>query len=140
MRGLAERHGVVYLEHEAATLGGLRVFGSPITPEFRAMAFNRPRGQASAEVWARVPEQFDLLVTHGPPHRLGDRTFLGMHVGCEALRARVPAIAPRLHVFGHIHESFGEYTVEGLPTRFLNVASRPLVPLGVRAPVVVDLA
>ena len=28
-------------------------------------------------------------------------------VGCEALAARLPALRPRLHVFGHIHEDHG---------------------------------
>jgi hypothetical protein len=30
-------------------------------------------------------------------------------VGCEALRARLPFLKPRLHLFGHIHEAHGAY-------------------------------
>ncbi|KAH9919680.1 uncharacterized protein B0H18DRAFT_1026663, partial [Fomitopsis serialis] len=36
-----------------------------------------------------------------------DKTVGDEHVGCEALAARLPAIRPRLHVFGHIHEDHG---------------------------------
>ncbi|KAG6895934.1 hypothetical protein C0992_011481 [Termitomyces sp. T32_za158] len=31
------------------------------------------------------------------------------YVGCEDLRARLPHLRPRLHVFGHIHEARGAY-------------------------------
>lgn len=138
-RAVAARHGLVYLEDESTELLGLRIHGSPVTPAFRSMAFNRPRGEVIARTWARIPDGFDLLVTHGPPHGLGDRTFTSFRAGCEELRARVLRASPRLHVFGHIHEAHGEYRVDGSPTRFLNVCSRSLVPIGVRPPVVIDL-
>lgn len=139
VRGLAEEHGLVYLEDETTTVLGLKVHGSPVTPEFRAMAFNRARGPVIAEAWVRIPSGLDLLITHGPPAGLGDRTFTGLRVGCADLRARIFETAPRVHVFGHIHEAFGEYRASDVPTRFLNVCSRPLLPFGTRPPVVFDL-
>ncbi|GLB41994.1 putative calcineurin-like phosphoesterase [Lyophyllum shimeji] len=47
--------------------------------------------------------------THGPPSGIFDPTCCGDLVGCEALRARLPSLRPRLHVFGHIHEARGPY-------------------------------
>lgn len=133
------RLGIVFLEDETVTVAGLRVHGSPWTPRFGDWAFMLERGAPIAEKWAKIPEGLDLLVTHGPPHGLGDETRRGTAAGCEDLRRRVLAVRPRLHVYGHIHEGFGEYSVEGCPTRFLNVSSTPMPPVSVRQPVVVEL-
>ena len=129
VREVTARHGITYLEDEAAEVLGLRLYGSPITPAFGSWAFQRRRGSDIAAVWARIPDGVELLVTHGPPHGLGDRIFLGRHVGCEALRVRVEQLAPRLHLFGHIHEAHGDHTPPGSPTRYFNVAVRSLLPL-----------
>ena len=138
MRALARAHGVTYLEGEAADVAGLRVWGSPITPTFGRMAFNRPRGAPIRAHWEAIPAGLDLLVTHGPPRGAGDRTFFGMRVGCADLLDVVRERRPAVHVFGHIHEGAGEARVAGVGTRFLNVASSRLLG-GTRPPVVIDL-
>lgn len=138
-RALALRHGVTLLCDEALSVGGLRLWGSPVTPRFRRMAYNRERGPEIAAHWAEIPEDLDLLVTHGPPRGVGDRAILGVNAGCDDLLARVREVQPRVHVFGHIHEAAGEYRVPGLRTRFLNVASSRLL-VGTRTPVVLELA
>ena len=98
------------------------------------MAFNRRRGDEIAEHWAKIPEGLDLLITHGPPKGLGDRTIIGMRVGCEDLLKRVREVPPKMHVFGHIHEAAGSYRLPGSPTGFFNVASSRLLPM-VREPI-----
>ena len=139
VRRLAERHGVAYLFDEEITFAGKKIWGSPVVPPFRSMAFNRERGATIRAHWDRMPAGLDLLVTHGPPKGLGDRIVVGIHVGCADLTAKVRSAAPRVHVFGHIHEARGEYSLPGLPTRFLNVASRRLVPIGIRPPVAFEI-
>jgi hypothetical protein len=47
-------------------------------------------------------------LTHGPAYGIFDRTNRD-DVGCEALRARLPDLCPRLHLAGHIHEAHGAY-------------------------------
>lgn len=138
MKRLTSARGITWLLDEETRCADLRVYGSPWVPRFRNMAWNRARGEALRETWTRIPEGLDVLVTHGPPHGILDRIFLGAHVGCEDLRAAVLERAPPLHVFGHIHEAFGEASVPGCRTRFLNVATSRLV-LGVREPVVLEL-
>jgi hypothetical protein len=77
---------------------------------------------------------------HGPPYAIGDLTTDGWLVGCEDLRAAVERKRPRLHVFGHIHEAFGEHRDVDLPaTRFLNVALCAFRTPGLRPPVVVEM-
>ncbi|NMO19359.1 metallophosphoesterase [Pyxidicoccus fallax] len=138
-RDLIQKAGVHYLYDEEARIAGLRIWGSPITPRFGHWAFNRDRGSDIAAHWKHIPEGLDILITHGPPHGLGDRTWAGVDAGCEDLLARVRQVPPRLHVYGHIHEAHGEFSLPGLPTRFLNVSNCRLMPFGVRPPFVLEL-
>jgi hypothetical protein len=88
---------ILYLQDAAAEVGGLRVWGSPWQPEYCDWAFNLPRGKALADVWAKIPEGLDLLVTHGPPEGMGDRSSSGPgRHGCRDLRERVRAARPRV--------------------------------------------
>ncbi|MBI5515199.1 MAG: metallophosphatase domain-containing protein [Deltaproteobacteria bacterium] len=136
---VARAQGVTLLLDEGVTVEGLRIWGSPISPTFCHMAFNRDRGRAIRAHWARIPAGVDVLVTHGPPKGLGDRVSEGDEVGCEDLLDRVLGVRPRVHAFGHIHEARGEYALPGVRTRFLNVASCTRWPMQPRAPVVLEL-
>lgn len=110
----------VYLEDEACTIDGVKFYGSPWQPEFFNWAFNLERGKALAEKWAMIDADTDVLITHGPPHGILDQVQEGEHVGCEALLERVTAVAPAYHVFGHIHEGYGELKQAG--TTFINAS------------------
>lgn len=102
--------GAWYLRDYAVTLkSGLKVYGSPWQPEFCGWAFNLPRGKPLEEVWAKIPDDTDILVTHGPPVGSLDGTGRGVeHVGDAELRERVAQLKRlKLHVFGHIHEGHG---------------------------------
>ena len=125
-----------YLENESLEMDGLKVWGSPYVPNFVGV-FNLPRGKALREEWAQIPDDVDILITHGPPYGILDKTSRGMEVGCEELRKRVDALSPRLHVFGHVHESYGR--VESRGTLFLNVSLPAAGPGQFHEPVVVEL-
>jgi Icc-related predicted phosphoesterase len=109
-----------YLEDEAVEIDGVRFYGSPYTPEFFNWAFMLPRGEALRAKWSRIPNDVDVLVTHGPPNKVLDRTVHGDHAGCEALAERVAELKPKLHVFGHIHEGYG--IRDDGPTRYMNAS------------------
>jgi Icc-related predicted phosphoesterase len=113
------RHAI-YLQDEAVEIEGVKIYGSPWQPWFFDWAFNLPRGLALAEKWAQVPDDTQLLITHGPAMGIGDTTYDGRHVGCEDLLRRVRQVKPRLHVFGHIHEAAGRYDIDG--TIFVNAS------------------
>lgn len=71
-----------------------------------------------------VPDDTDILVTHGPPATFQD--WVGRRrVGCADLLERVKQVKPLIHVFGHIHCAAG-YTEfhwpEGGETVFVNAA------------------
>ena len=100
----------------------VKVWGSPWQPEFYNWAFNLPRqGAELKEVWNMIPSDVDILITHGPPHgHLDYFDYSKQNVGCELLRDRINIIKPKIHVFGHIHSSYG-YKFDGT-THFFNAA------------------
>ena len=76
------------------------------------------RGEQIAEVWAQIPDDVDVLITHGPPYGHGDlcppyRTPQRKVAGCLFNDTPTTEIYtkdrrhPRAHVFGHIHDGFG---------------------------------
>lgn len=136
MAALAAAREITWLVGASAEVAGLRVWGSPMSPAWRSMAFNLQRGADSARHWAEIPADLDLLVTHGPPAGILDRAVLGA-VGCADLRRVVDERPPRIHVFGHIHEARGVRHSGG--THFVNAANRGILSLGLRPPTVLAL-
>jgi Icc-related predicted phosphoesterase len=108
--------GITYLRDTGVVIDGVRFWGSPWQPWFFDWAFNLHRGAEIAAKWALIPDDVQVLITHGPPHGILDVVARprGKHVGCEALRDRITALpALRLHAFGHhIHEAYGESLLE----------------------------
>lgn len=96
-----------YLEDSQTEIDGLKIYGSPWQPEYMSMAFNLPRGQALIEKWAMIPQEVDILITHGPPYGILDEVPDGKRVGCNDLLDAVRRTKPQLHIFGHIHHSYG---------------------------------
>lgn len=123
-----------------------KVHASPYQPEFNNWAFAY---QPSLDRWnplldnpelsaagiPPVPEDTDILITHGPPETLHDAIALeGGRVGCPWLRKALERVRPRLHVFGHVHEGFGATRVEwdktGDGSTSAEKQRRKLEPLG----------
>lgn len=111
----------IYLENSGLELLGLKIWGSPVQPEFNNWAFNVARGAAIRRYWKMIPENTDVLVTHGRPFGMLDKSHPSTpHLGCEELAKAIEQIKPRLHVFGHIHGGHGSSTANG--TRFVNAS------------------
>lgn len=110
-----------YLEDGGVEIEGVHFWGSPVQPDLVGMAFGKYRGESMNEHWDLIPESTDILITHTPPFGILDRSRAGRNLGCESLQQQLARIQPRLHVFGHIHASFGETTVE--QTHFINATS-----------------
>lgn len=130
------RHAT-YLQDEGVEIEGHLVWGSPWQPRFMDWAFNLDRGAPLREKWDLIPKKVDILVTHGPPMGILDRLWDGKRVGCADLTEAVAKLRPRLHVFGHIHESYGVEEHHG--TRFVNACTCTREHRPINPPVVVDL-
>jgi Icc-related predicted phosphoesterase len=122
-----ESAGAVYLNDEGVVLENIKIWGSPITPWFFDWAFNRHRGQAIQKHWDMIPQDTEVLITHGPPYGIGDQ--LGprgsepfKHVGCANLTTTIDQSLKKLklHVFGHIHEGHGVFYKSG--TTYVNAS------------------
>lgn len=126
-----------YLEDSGVTIDGLRFWGSPWQPRFFDWAFNLDRGAPLREKWDRIPSGIDVLIVHGPPRDVLDKTWRGESVGCDDLRSAIERVRPKLFVCGHIHESYGEAELVGV--RCINASSCDVREKPRNAPVVVDL-
>lgn len=111
-------NGIIYLNDSGVSIEGLKIWGSPVQPWFHDWAFNRQRGSDIKKHWDLIPDDTDILITHGPPYGILDMTIRGQLVGCEELLERVTSIKPKIHAFGHIHESAGVTDLNGI--KFVN--------------------
>ncbi len=110
-----------YLEDSGCEIASLRFYGSPWTLTFFDWAFMLPEDELLAK-WEQIPAPLDVLMTHGPPHGILDRTNRNEHAGSVTLLQRVQEVKPRLHVFGHIHEAAGRMESEGIT--FINASTQ----------------
>ena len=123
----------IYLEDSGCDVDGLRIWGSPWQPWFHDWAFNLRTDDELAAKWSLIPDDTDLLITHGPPRGILDRTSGGDDVGCAALVEAIRRVRPGLHVFGHIHEGYGAVERDG--TIHLNASNCTLQYEPTNAPV-----
>jgi Icc-related predicted phosphoesterase len=92
----------------AVTVEGMTIYATPWTRSIPGVwAFDVELDELAARMEA-IPGGIDILMTHGPPRGVLDRVVSGDRVGSTALAAAVARVRPRLHVFGHIHESRGQ--------------------------------
>jgi Icc-related predicted phosphoesterase len=103
-----------YLQNSGVLIEGLYFYGAPQQPIFGDLAFNADYDEL-VKVWARIPTNTNVLITHGPPRGILDHGH-----GCIALADRVKNLPVlQAHIFGHIHEGFG---VQGPKPLFINAA------------------
>lgn len=114
-------HNAVYLEDNSHEFEGLKIWGSPWTPTFCNWHFMKDRGEAISQMWSLIPDDTEILVTHGPPLGIQDQVKYsnkakeGKFAGCEELRTALERLKKlKLHVFGHVHEGYGKVIANGV--------------------------
>ena len=104
---------ISYLENDGIEIDEIKFWGSPVTPRFCDWAFNKD--EDIDEYWGLIPDDVNVLITHGPPYKILDRTERGLNVGCKFLAERIPKLHNlKVHVFGHIHEASGMCEKDGV--------------------------
>lgn len=139
-RLLTANYNVRYLQDSETKIHGLKIYGSPWQPRFYDWAFNLNRGSEIAEKWKLIPDDTDILITHGPPNGILDQVSRSHGIektGCEELRLKVEQIQPKLHIFGHIHSGYGQ--IERFGTKFVNASNLNEKYEPTQKPIVVDL-
>ena len=112
-----------YLEDSGVTIEGLNFWGIPYTKPFCNWAFNR-EPDILKEHWDLIPNNIDILITHGAPYKVLDLAngynSTGDHTGDRNLYDTVMRIKPKLHCYGHIHEAYGQEEIDGI--KFVNAS------------------
>jgi Icc-related predicted phosphoesterase len=99
----------IYLQDSFVELYGIKIYGSPWQPMYSGNGFQLPARHMNT-VWDKIPADTDILVTHGPPHGVGDSNGT-VNCGCKVLRDTVSErVRPSYHIFGHIHEAYGVWS------------------------------
>lgn len=106
IKKVAKKKNFYFLVNEAITIMGINFFFSPDSPIFGSWHFMHSEKELE-KIYAKIPENTDFLVTHTPPFGILDQNRPGVHLGSKALRARIPFLNIKYHVFGHIHEAYG---------------------------------
>lgn len=116
----------------------IKIYGSPWQPEFYNWAFNLKRNSNELlEKWNKIPDDTDIIVTHGPAFGCLDVTPHNSRVGCELLDYRIKQIKPLIHVCGHIHHSHGIIERENVVYVNASICNERYVPKN--KPIVVEL-
>jgi len=124
------------LINEGIVIDGVSFWASPYTLTKFNWAFMKPENEL-AEIWRYIPDKVDVLITHGPPRGILDRTISGENAGSQSLLDRSRIVKPKVHVFGHIHETYGSQYNRGV--HYINVSVLNEYYQNVNKPVVVDV-
>jgi hypothetical protein len=112
---MSKAKDITYLCHESTRVRipvkdgevAVNVFGSPYSRASEKWAFGYADEEEARELWGPVPDDTDVLVTHGPPLGICDIARDGIEDGCGELLQTLRRVRPRLHVCGHRHEGRG---------------------------------
>lgn len=142
------------LIHESVEIEGLKIFGSPYTPAFGFnWAYNAGRTPVEAahlrkpfigDLWAQIPLDTQILITHGPGLGTLDRatdyqTGRTINVGCAELSKKILELKDlRYHSFGHLHRDGGQ-SIDIGGIKFINAAICDDDYKPVHLPVIVEL-
>lgn len=131
-----------YLENSSVEIDGFKIYGSPYTPAFYDWAFNRQRGKDIAIEWAKIPNDTNILITHGPCYGILDLVEYSetrdLHQGCQDLLERIKDLKQlKLHAAGHLHSNHGIVEIGGV--KFVNASSCNEEYDPVNKPIVVEL-
>ncbi len=111
--GVYEDEGFEYLQDSGTEFEGLKIWGTPWTPWFMGVHPSCKHFMMSEAVldnnFMYIPDDTDILISHGPPFGVLDKNIFKKHCGSYALSEKISKdLHLKYHIFGHIHEGYGE--------------------------------
>lgn len=90
-----------------------KIWGTPWTKTFKGMnpkckSFTCDTEEELEEKFSLIPNDTDILISHGPMLHVLDQNIDGYSCGSYTLREEVERIMPMIFVCGHIHEQGGQ--------------------------------
>jgi Icc-related predicted phosphoesterase len=128
-----------YLEDQETIIEGVKFYGSPVQPWFYDWAFNKRRGEEIKKYWDAIPDDTNVLITHGPVFGILDKVIPGNeYVGCKDLKKRIETLPDlKLHVCGHIHCGHGRRKIRGVTYVNASICDEDYSPI--QKPIVVEI-
>lgn len=92
---------------ETVVVDGIKIWGSPWSNWFYDWAWNAYEPQLK-EIYSKIPDDVDIIITHGPPRGYCDTTLYADRIGSISLLERLEEMSKKVLVCGHNHEEFGK--------------------------------
>lgn len=111
--------GIIFLDegiHRITLANGalMTIYSSPHTPS-KSNGWEYQYDPSTEEHNWAIDSTVDLAMTHSPPHGILDYTDSKQRAGSSGLFAAIAKAEPKVHFFGHIHESWGAKLVQWRP-------------------------
>jgi Icc-related predicted phosphoesterase len=110
-KGMCEERGIIYLEDEEITIEGIKFYATPWVPKFKNWVYMK-REEDLVLPYSAIPDDTQVLITHGPPLGVldisSDKNGV-ICIGSSALAERIKALPHlKVHMFGHVHSFYTE--------------------------------
>jgi Icc-related predicted phosphoesterase len=135
------------LINDSITIEGIKFHGLSWTPYFCDWAFNGARSFSEAALYRKplmrdmvsnIPNDVEILISHGPPYDILDQLLNGASVGCQDLWSKILDLTKlKIHVFGHIHCAYGEKFINNV--KFINASICDEYYSATNKPIIIDL-
>jgi len=120
--------GIHFLTGQSIEIDGMTFYGdSQVLMKDYAYgsAFSYQDENEGETIWSKIPDNTQVLITHGPPFDILDKVEhydKTKRLGCKALKKRIEDLTElKLHLFGHVHQARGNKLINGV--QFSNAAT-----------------
>ena len=109
-----EYSDINFLIHNNIEIEGIKFFASAYSRTFGHWSFMTDEDTLEY-LYKKIPNNTEVLITHTPPFKKLDLTFLEVNAGSTSLINRIENL-PNLkyNIFGHIHEAYNTITKKGV--------------------------